>query len=98
MIEIGLPTASRACVRDKRRTRAAVDNPQSVAIALKNPFRTVLTSGATSTAKRPNSIRRVLSGCSDNANLGFSRPTAARYFVGLLRYLPLGAPTTLPSR
>jgi len=44
----GLPTASRGCVREKRRTRAAVDNPQPVEIPLKKPFRTVLTSGATS--------------------------------------------------
>ena len=28
MIEIGLPTASRGCMREKRRTRAVVDNPQ----------------------------------------------------------------------
>jgi hypothetical protein len=48
MIEIGLPTASRVRVREKRRTRAAVDNPQSAEIALKKPLRTVLTSGATS--------------------------------------------------
>jgi hypothetical protein len=44
----GLPTASRGCVREKRRTRAVVDNPQPVEIPLKKPFRTVLTSGATS--------------------------------------------------
>jgi hypothetical protein len=31
--------------------RAAVDNPQPVGIPLKKPFRTVLTSGATSEAK-----------------------------------------------
>jgi len=34
----GLPTASRGCVREKRRTRAAVDNPQPAGIALKKPF------------------------------------------------------------
>jgi hypothetical protein len=45
----GLPTASRGCVREKRRTRAVVDNPELVEIPLKKPFRTVLTSGATST-------------------------------------------------
>jgi len=48
MIEIGLPTATRGCVREKRRTRAVVDNPQPAEIALKKPFRTVLTNGATS--------------------------------------------------
>ena len=48
MIEIGLPTASRAPVRGMRHARAAVDNPQPAEIPLKKPFRTVLTSGATS--------------------------------------------------
>ena len=53
MIEIGLPTATRGCVREKRRTRAVVDNPQPAEIALKKPFRTVLTNGATSVQHDP---------------------------------------------
>jgi len=48
MIEIGLPTASRALVRGMRHARAAVDNPQPAEIPLTKPFRTVLTSGAPS--------------------------------------------------
>ena len=44
----GLFTASRVRVRVKRRTRAAVDNPQPAGIAPKKPLGTVLTSGATS--------------------------------------------------
>jgi hypothetical protein len=36
-MRIGLPTAARVRVREKRRTRAAVDNPQPAEIA---PYRT----------------------------------------------------------
>jgi hypothetical protein len=50
-MSIGLPTASRACVRKRRRTRAAVDNPpQPAETAPIGPLKTVLTSGATSNA------------------------------------------------
>jgi hypothetical protein len=37
-IRIWLPTASRACVREKRRTRAAVDNPQPQGLHLRTPL------------------------------------------------------------
>ena len=37
----GLSTASRVRVREKRRTRAAVDNPQPAGIAPKKPLGTV---------------------------------------------------------
>jgi len=39
-------------VREKRRTRATVDNPQPAGIAPKKPLGTVLTSGATSLLNR----------------------------------------------
>ena len=50
-MRIGLPTAARGCVREKRRTRPAVDNPQPAEIAPIGPLKTVLTSGATSEVK-----------------------------------------------
>jgi hypothetical protein len=37
----GLSTAARVRVREKRRTRATVDNPQPAAIALIEPSKTV---------------------------------------------------------
>lgn len=45
---IGSPTASGGRVRGLRYTRAAVDDPRPAEVPLAKPFRTVLTSGATS--------------------------------------------------
>ena len=55
-MSFGLSTVLRACVREKRRTRAAVHNPQPAGVAPKKPLGTLKTSGTTSKSWKPGNI------------------------------------------